>query len=85
MMGGMARTIRAFGSGIDDHVLNRGNGAAFVWGLSYIDELVQVAHNTHVNDGTLDEGKCDARYWALHNANYNVIGLVDSAGVLVER
>ncbi|MEM9753205.1 MAG: hypothetical protein AAF916_07440 [Planctomycetota bacterium] len=57
-----------------------------VWaptGVGYIDELLQVS----LNDDPLDitEQDCESAYWAFHNANYNVMGLVDSAGALTER
>ncbi|MEX0777348.1 MAG: RHS repeat-associated core domain-containing protein [Phycisphaeraceae bacterium] len=54
-----------------------------VWGLTYIDELVQIA----MNDDPADEGEqaCESLFYAMHDANFNVLGIVDSDGVLVER
>ncbi len=43
----------------------------YVWGLGYVDELVQVAAN-----GT---------YYAMQDANYNLLGLIDAGGRLAER
>ena len=67
-----------------------------VWGLTYIDELVQVAINQDpINaENTVDtsgqpvssnENKCERFFWALTDANYNVMGLVSESGKLVER
>jgi len=54
-----------------------------VWGTQYVDELVQLA----VNDDPTDEyeNTCESTYWALQDANYNVLGLVESDGALKER
>lgn len=62
-----------------------------VWGLMYIDELVQIA----INDDPIGDGDFDLTvpatmaaaqfYYALHNANFNIMGLVDSAGNMKER
>ena len=52
-----------------------------VWGVGYVDELVQTAVNT---DPTADES-CEVSYWACQDANWNVLGVVDSDGVLAER
>jgi len=54
-----------------------------VWGLTYIDELVQVRLNDDPADA--NESDCETRYWALHNANFNVMGIVESDGDLKER
>ncbi|MBI1337048.1 MAG: hypothetical protein GC164_08810 [Phycisphaera sp.] len=54
-----------------------------VWGQMYIDELVQIGLNDDPADGVEDD--VESFYWALHNANFNVIGVVDDSGVLVER
>jgi len=51
----------------------------YVWGLGYVDELVQLA--TNFGDNNL----CDRFYYAVQDANYNVLGVTDAAGVLVER
>ena len=53
-----------------DDVLKR-----YVWGLEYVDELIGIM--------TGDSYGCS--HYALHDANYNVIGLVDTDGDLVER
>ena len=48
-----------------------------VWGLTYVDELVQIRiphHAAHVRD-----------YYACQDANYNVLGLLDADGTLIER
>ena len=61
----------------------------YVWGSTYIDELVQIGVNDKWDDD--DEGagvafvKCDSFYWACQDANYNVTQLYDSDGALVER
>ena len=49
----------------------------------YIDELVQIAHNLDWPT-TLDD-TCETAYWAMQDANYNVLGVVDDTGKLVER
>ena len=61
-----------------------------VWGARYIDELVQVGVNTDPGQdddavalGTQDN--CDAFYYAMQDANWNVVGLISTAGSLVER
>ena len=54
----------------------------YVWGTRYVDELVQVASES---DNSSDGVDGDTALWALQDANYNVLGLVDSSGVLVER
>jgi len=60
-----------------------------VWGLRYIDELVQVAINGDpVDDPEFDPDDGDhtpSYYYTVHDTQYNVIGLVDDAGDLVER
>ncbi len=52
----------------------------------YIDELLQLAHNLDWPDAlpTLDND-CEARYWVAQDANYNVQGVLDASGALVER
>jgi RHS repeat-associated protein len=55
----------------------------YVWGVDYVDQLVQVAVNNDPTDVTEDD--VETFYWALHDAQYNVIGLVDDAGTMVER
>ena len=53
----------------------------FVWGKGYIDELVQ----TSINSNPTAQSICDTPYWACQDANWNVLGLVDSTGTLTER
>jgi len=48
---------------------------AYIWGLQYVDELVQLL--TWSYDFT--------PLWAMQDANYNVIGLVNESGRQVER
>jgi len=52
-----------------------------VWGPRYVDEIVQLAVNT---DPSADSN-CEALCYPLQNANFNVLGLADANGVLVER
>ena len=54
-----------------------------LWGARYIDELVQIAINTDPADA--GEDVCDANYYPMQNANFNVLGLADANGALVER
>jgi len=49
----------------------------YVWGNQYVDELVQI--QAHIGDVT------GAAYWAMQDANYNVLGVMNSAGTMVER
>ena len=56
-----------------------------VWNTAasgYIDELVQIGLN---DDPTDTEQDVESFYWATHNANFNVMALVDPGGVIVER
>ena len=48
------------------------DGTTTVWARNYIDELVQLARGT-------------TKYWVCQDANYNVLGLVSSTGILKER
>jgi len=45
-----------------------------VWGLDYIDELIEISHNPDPADAT--EQDCEDAYYALHDAQYCVLGLV---------
>jgi len=60
-----------------------------VWGQMYIDELVQVANNGDIigdEEFDPDDPDHDFRgYYAQHDANFNVIGIVNAQGALVER
>jgi RHS repeat-associated protein len=53
-----------------------------VWGLQYIDELIQVATEPF---GFVPPGAQPGRHWAMQDSNWNVLGVVDYQGVLVER
>ncbi len=58
----------------------------YVWrGLlgGYVDELIQIASNDDLLDG--GEQVCETKHWALSDASYCIIGLVDASGDLVER
>jgi hypothetical protein len=58
-----------------------------VWGLTYVDELVQVGLNqdpSNASTGTT-ENNCERFFWACQDANFNVVGLVSASGDLVER
>jgi len=54
-----------------------------IWGTRYVDELLQIG----INDDPTDAGEddCETFYWALQDANYNVLGIVESDGDLAER
>jgi len=51
----------------------------YVWGVMYVDELVQVAHSTNTT------APCEVFYQPCHDANFSVTQLLDSDGALVER
>ena len=51
----------------------------FVWGLRYVDEIVERDHDTS-DDATLDQ-----RLYGVQDGNWNVTGLVDTIGNAVER
>lgn len=52
-----------------------------VWGLDYIDELIEVAVNQDPVDlSPDDESDCEWRFVAVHNAQYNVLGLITAPG-----
>ena len=55
----------------------------YVWGGLYIDELIEVGINDDPTDGT--EDNVESFYFAQHDASFNVIGLTDGDGDLVER
>ncbi|MEM1109806.1 MAG: RHS repeat-associated core domain-containing protein, partial [Planctomycetota bacterium] len=62
-----------------------------IWGLDYIDEFIatSINHNPFATPGTgfgqdPDPQQCDAEYFALHNAQYNVIGLVGVAPQMLD-
>jgi RHS repeat-associated protein len=53
--------------------------ASYVWSPVYVDALIARDRDTDGN-GTLDE-----RLYALQNANWNVVALVNTSGAVVER
>ncbi len=61
----------------------------YVWGTRYIDNIVQIGINTDPEDD--EEGPqsnqclCEDFYYPVQDANFNVVGLVDSSGSLKER
>ncbi len=69
-----------------DRMIEERNGSnqtmkQHVWGLTYIDELLQLAANSNPTTGNA----CSNLFWASQDANFNVLGLVNSSGSLVER
>jgi RHS repeat-associated protein len=62
-----------------------------VWGLSYVDELVQVGVNQDPWNATskassgIYENKCERFFFVCQDANYNVLGVLSSKGWLAER
>ncbi|MEM1208383.1 MAG: hypothetical protein AAGI54_03865 [Planctomycetota bacterium] len=66
-----------------------GSLAAAGGGSGYIDELIQLAVNIdpqNADVGTYTENRCHHFAYALHNANYNVMGLVTTvSATLIER
>ena len=62
-----------------------------VWNTTpggYIDELIQVGLNIdpqNADTGTATENLCERFFWPLHNANFNVMALLNAGGVMVER
>jgi len=50
-------------------------------GFELVDELIQIALNPNPTTGNT----CSTMYWAMQDANWNVLGLVDSTGALKER
>lgn len=60
----------------------------YVWGLQYIDELCQIALNidpANAADPTYPENIAERFYYALQDANFNNLGIVNHAGRLIER
>jgi len=59
----------------------------YVWGLTYVDELIQIAHNQDPEnaDEGITENVCERFFCVLQDANYNVLGVVNPSGGLVER
>ena len=52
---------------------------SYVWSLVYVDAMIARDRDSDSN-GSLEE-----RLYALHNANFNVTGLVNTSGTVVER
>jgi len=66
----------------DQRMLEERNGAnqplkTYVWGNQYIDELVQT--QAHIGDSA------SSTYWAMQDANYNILGVINNTGSLIER
>ncbi len=54
-------------------------GRQFIWGLPYIDDLILRDRDTS-DDGALDE-----RFYALQDANWNVVAISSTTGTIQER
>jgi RHS repeat-associated protein len=54
------------------------------WGLLYIDELCQITVDGDPGDN-VSPAPPDQVRWAMQDANFNVLGVVDESGVLAER
>jgi len=54
-----------------------------VWGLMYIDELVQTALNEDPDSGS--EQDVEEFFYLLHDVQFNILGMVDDGGEMVER
>ena len=70
---------------LKQHVWNTAGASG---GGGYIDELVQVGLNIdpqNADTGTATENLCERFFWPLHNANFNVMALLNAGGVMVER
>jgi len=52
-----------------------------VWGLQYIDELVQIAINT----APTNNNNCVHTFYVCQDANFNVMGVLTRTGRLIER
>ncbi|QNN21540.1 RHS repeat-associated core domain-containing protein [Planctomycetales bacterium ZRK34] len=60
----------------------------FVWGLQYIDELVQIGVNQdpwNANSETDKENLCERFFYSIHDANYSVVAVLNSVGRVIER
>ncbi len=55
--------------------------AQYVWGLGYVDSLVERDTHTPASSGTA----LDKRLYAQQDANYNVTAVTDSTGAVVDR
>ena len=59
-----------------------------VWGLTYIDELCQIAINQdpdNADTGEATENLCERLFYALQDTNFNVLGILNHAGRLIEH
>jgi RHS repeat-associated protein len=56
-----------------------------VWGAMYVDELVQIGINSQPSQNNDCIGTGDTVEYVVQDANYNVIGVTDTGGVLKER
>ena len=56
----------------------------YVWGQQYIDELLAIHVPTSLTGSDSTPGTKET-FWAMHDANYNVIGIVNESGRQVER
>jgi RHS repeat-associated protein len=52
---------------------------SYVWSLVYVDAMIARDRDTDAN-GSLDE-----RLYSIHDANFNVVALVETSGAVVER
>ena len=64
----------------DQRIIEERNGAdqvlkTYVWGNEYIDELIQI--NTYIDT--------PQSFWAMQDANFNILGIVNESGRQVER
>jgi RHS repeat-associated protein len=57
----------------------------YVWGLTYVDEIVQTTVSEDPIGDPAMTGSGHFRGWAMQDANFNVLGIVDASGALVER
>jgi RHS repeat-associated protein len=65
---------------VEEHVESSSDAERqFVWGLRYVDDIVLRDRDTDA-DGTLDE-----RLYGLQDANWNVTGIADASGAVLER
>jgi len=55
----------------------------YVWGNEYIDELIQI--NVYIDANGISNSGPVQSFWVLQDANFNVIGIVNETGRLVER
>ncbi len=55
----------------------------YVWGLTYIDELLQIGINK--DPASAHEDNCEQFYWVLQDANFNVLGVLYQDGQMIER